>query len=273
MSIAGWLPPEWSKAILPIAIRVDTDKYTPIGTSFLISFGGLGLNCLITAKHVVFDEHAQRRTGLFMLNNVLSGGMIAKSFDALFDQGVQWIPHPEKDIAATVCPMVQSRDDFRGFTEGLFEDFGNVREGDDIFFLGFPLRIVTPSRITPMVRGGMVALKHENDTFLIEANAFPGNSGSPVFFKPSPFGMTPKGLSLGNVRQSKLIGVITASVSYRDVAISQQTGRPRIIFEENSGLADVLSMRFIREILNSPNFNNMVQSVRERATGGERTTD
>lgn len=271
MSIAGWLPPEWSKAILPIAIRVDTDKYTPVGTSFLISFGGF--NCLITAKHVVFDKHAQRRTGLFMLNNLLDGGIVHKSFDALFDQGVKWVPHPEKDIAATICPMREERDDFRRFAEDLFEDFDNIREGDDIFFLGFPLRLVTPNRITPMVRGGMVALKRDDDTFLIDANVFPGNSGSPIFFKPSPFQMGPKGLSLGKIRGSKLLGVITSYISYRDVAVSPQTGRERIAFEENSGLADVLSTRFIREILNSQDFQNMIQNARARIGKKERTTN
>lgn len=240
-------------------MRIDDDGYAPIGTSFLINFDRV--NCLITAKHVVFQDD-QTKTGLFILNNLVSGGISARSFDQA-PEWMEWIPHPEKDIAATVFPIVET-DDARKFGEQLFEEFSNIREGDDIFFLGFPLRIIVPSRITPIVRGGMVALRRDDDTFLIEANAFPGNSGSPVFFRPCPFQIGPKGFSLGRIRPPKLIGLITQSISYSDVAISRQTGRPRITFEENSGLATVLSIRFIRETLNSEDFQNMLQSVRER---------
>lgn len=199
-----------------------------------------------------------------MLNNLKSGNVIAKSFDELTNLGVAWISHPEKDIAATICPMNSETDDFKRFSEALFEEFANVKEGDDIFFLGFPLGIVVPSKVTPIVRSGMVALKADDDTFLIEANAFPGNSGSPIFFKPCPFEMRPDGLSLGRVRPPKLIGIMTDYIPYTDAAISPQTGNIRITFEENSGLANVLSVRFIRETLNFPDFQNMLQHIRER---------
>lgn len=208
---------------------------------------------------MVFRD-GQPRTGLFMLNNHREGNIVVvKSFDEFTKEGVEWVPHTEKDIAATICPMNPETDDFRRFTDSLFEEFVNVREGDDIFFLGFPLGIVIPSRVTPIVRSGMVALKRDDDTFLIEANAYPGNSGSPVFFKPCPFEMGPSGMSLGRIRPPKLIGMMTESISYRDVAISPQTGNVRIVFEENSGLSNVLSARFIRETLNSTNFQNMLQ--------------
>jgi len=259
--VAGWLPPEWAKAILPIAVQEDANAYTPIGTSFLLAFGGF--NCLVTAKHVVLRD-GQPRTGLFILNNLRNGNIIAKSFDVFAREGVQWIPHPEKEIAATICPMNPEIDDYRRFSETLFEEFANIREGDDIFFLGFPLGIVVPSKVTPIVRSGMVALKKNDDTYLIEANAFPGNSGSPVFFKPCPFELGPSGLTLGRIRPPKLIGIMVSSISYRDVAVSKQTGDERVIFEENSGLANVLSVSSIRETLNSPDFQNMLRRFRER---------
>ena len=46
-----------------------------------------------------------------------------------------------------------------------------------------------------------------------------------------------------------LIGIIKSYVPYRDVAVSQQTGRPRVIFEENSGLAAAHSVDCIEETL------------------------
>jgi len=257
LSIVGWLPPEWQKAIVPIAIPTRENNFQPIGTGFLLHYNEF--NCVITAKHVVLDKDGQQKTGRFILLNQKDGRMKYISLDETAKEGVTWKPHPEKDLAATICPLNPEIDDFRRFTPQLFEEFANIREGDDVFFLGFPLGITTPERITPIVRGGMIALRKNDDTFLIDANVFPGNSGSPVFFKPSPFELTPKGLTLGKIRPPKLIGVISSYISYLDVAISRQTHRPRISFEENSGLADVLSVRFIRETLDSSDFRNMLQ--------------
>jgi hypothetical protein len=37
-----------------------------------------------------------------------------------------------------------------------------------------------------------------------------------------------------------LIGVVSSFQTYQEVAVRQQTSRPRIIFEENAGLANVV---------------------------------
>lgn len=259
LSIAGWLPAEWQKAIVPLAVQEKEDHYLPIGTGFLLEYAKF--NCLLTAKHVVLEKSGQQRTGLFILLNQIGGGISATSMDWLTEHGVTWIPHHEQDLAATLCPLKPKIQDFKTFTPQHFEEFSNIREGDDVFFLGFPLGITTTLKITPLVRGGMVALRKDDDTFLIDANVFPGNSGSPVFFKPCPFEFSSEGLSLGKVRPPKLIGLVTNFIAYREVAVSQQTGAPRISFEENSGLATVLSVKFIKETLDSSDFQNMFKEL------------
>jgi hypothetical protein len=45
------------------------------------------------------------------------------------------------------------------------------------------------------------------------------------------------------------LGVIIASIEYSDTAMSSQTGRPRVLFEENSGLTLVVRSERIRELL------------------------
>jgi len=49
------------------------------------------------------------------------------------------------------------------------------------------------------------------------------------------------------IQKSDLIGIVKSYISFQDIAISQQTKRPRIIFEENSGLASVVPVDFIME--------------------------
>lgn len=265
MSIAGWLPADWRKAVVPIAVRAG-GNFAPVGTAFLIEHQGF--NCLVTAKHVVFEDSGQLRNGLFVLSNRIGGGGNFLPCDELTRMGASWKTLEGCDIAATLMPA-DTTHDLRRFAATLFENFSNVREGDDIFFLGFPLSLgVSPTaRITPIVRAGMVALKNDDRSFLIEANAFPGNSGSPVFFRPCPFEFSADGLRMGTVRPPKLIGMLTSFVPYEDEAVSRQTGRTRVTFEENSGLASALSIEFVSEILNSESFQSMTRAIVARERG------
>jgi hypothetical protein len=49
------------------------------------------------------------------------------------------------------------------------------------------------------------------------------------------------------VASSYLLGVVYQFIPYTDVAVSKQTNRPRIAFEENSGLASVIPCDYIDE--------------------------
>jgi len=116
-----------------------------------------------------------------------------------------------------------------------------LAEGDGIFVLGFPMGIVGEERNYVIVRQGAIA--RSRDAFagktrdlLIDAPIFPGNSGGPVVSRPEMTSIQ----GTKSISSAYLIGVVSRYVPYKDVAISQQTKRPRIIFEENSGLAIVV---------------------------------
>jgi hypothetical protein len=254
-----------------LALRDEKGGYVPIGTGFLLAhpFGGRSFNCLVTAKHVIMKDDGQLRNDVFIVANKKTMGIDALQLSVLSHSGIVWKAHAEKDVGIIPIPVIPKIHDLKRLSSDLVEDFSNVREGDEIFFLGFPLSLgATPSRVTPIVRGGMVAMKNEDETFLIDANVFPGNSGSPVFFKPCPFTSGPTGLKLGQIRPPKLIGIVTSYLPYEEVAVSPQTGRARASFQENSGLASVLSMRFIREVLTSSDFQTMLQEILDK----EKTT-
>ena len=52
---------------------------------------------------------------------------------------------------------------------------------------------------------------------------------------------------LESIRRSLLLGIVSSYIPYADVAVSRQTGRPRITFEENSGLAKVVPIDMAKE--------------------------
>src|SRR5207248_3194180 len=123
-----------------------------------------------------------------------------------------------------------------------------VSEGDVAYVLGFPMELAGEDRNYVVVRGGTVArvrdcLRGSASSFLVDASVFPGNSGGPVVVRPEV-------IAIGGttaVKEALLIGVVAGYLPYQDVAISQQTQNPRVVFEENSALAVVYPVDAIEE--------------------------
>jgi S1-C subfamily serine protease len=171
----------------------------------------------------------------------------------LVDKGKQtWYapPNPQLDIAVVEIDLnFLRRDGIKAeFIAGdqlaadiaKAKDIG-VSEGDGVFVLGFPLQLVGGERNFVIARQGIIArigdtLEGFSKTFLVDTFIFPGNSGGPVILRPEALAVT------GTKHQGNalLIGVVSSFQTYQEVAVSQQTGRPRIIFEENAGLANVV---------------------------------
>ena len=123
-----------------------------------------------------------------------------------------------------------------------------VSEGDPMYVLGFPMGIVTSTSNYVIVKGGVISrvrdiLEGHVTKFLVDCSVFPGNSGGPVVIRPEAISIS----DTQSVSIAALIGVVKSYLPYSDIAISQQTGKPRVIFEENSGLAEVESVDSIKE--------------------------
>ena len=126
-------------------------------------------------------------------------------------------------------------------------------EGEDVHVLGFPIGVLSdqlfgPERSYPVARRGSIAwirpaLDNVNTEFLIDAFIFPGNSGGPVF---KPCRST---VGQGQVETDCLIGMVKAYMPYTDSALSRQTGKVRVTFEENSGLAVVVPVESIQQAI------------------------
>ncbi len=176
------------------------------------------------------------------------------------DGTARWTVHPnfDVDVAVLLIDEFLSQIEKSGIKmsficEGIHtttldemrnSEFG---EGNEVFVLGFPLGMAGITQNYVIVRQGIVARIRDwycKDTksFLIDSLIFPGNSGGPVISKPvfASYGNKP-GID------SKLIGMVSGYLPYKDVALSSQTGRPKILFEENSGLATVVPIDTIQE--------------------------
>ena len=166
-----------------------------------------------------------------------------------------WVAHPDVDVAAV--GMEASRLRAEGVRFSFFRTDTQVAdlrraaelglcEGDGVFVLGFPLGLVGDHRNYAVVRQGAIArirdaLAGTTNEFLVDATVFPGNSGGPVVSRPevgTPASSGPRG-------KSYVLGIVASYVPYRDVAVSQQTKRTRVVFEENSGLTAVIPSEYL----------------------------
>ena len=174
--------------------------------------------------------------------------------------GATWTLHPrDADVAVITvsAPFLSDHNlQFRAFLgdENTISRSGaselGVGEGTGVFILGFPMGLVDADRNFVVVRKGILArvqdwLQERANEFLVDALVFPGNSGGPIVTEPEAAAIT----DTKPLRASLLIGMVSSYIPYDDIAVSPQTGRPRVVFQENSGLVRVVPVDAIDETI------------------------
>ena len=214
---------------------------------------------LVTNKHVLKDK----KSIIVRFNPKSSSESAALDFSiSLLDEGnkPKWVGHPNEDIdvAAIAINTKTLRDMDRKYDYFKPEHIINIKdaategisEGSFVYALGYPMGIVDPDRQYVISKSGTIArirdaFEGKRNEFIIDISIFPGNSGGPVVSKPELTGLE----GTKAFPKCSLLGMIKGYIPYKDIAISQQTKRPRVIFEENSGLASVITSDFIIETI------------------------
>ena len=257
------IPPSYFNAI--VAIGEETDNGFRCGaTGFLYGHPGdtnddgsqLYYYTLITNRHVVDPGFSSNAIAKPVARLNLSTGQASPPYSV-----ENWVPHPGTlDVA--VAPIDPQRieelgvdyqlfsGDLNALTREQVEQEAGIREGNGVFVLGFPLELAGQERNYVIARQGILAriqdwIRGDEETFLIDASIFPGNSGGPVITKPEFVSIA----DYESYSKSSLIGMVSGYRPYNDVAISQQTGQVRVIFQENSGLGVVIPVDAIQETI------------------------
>jgi len=259
------IPPFFLNCVVSIGIQQTPNSQANwIGTGFVvgrpIENESDEKSChtfLVTNKHVLSGKNK-----ILLRFNSLDGQRVLDYPVDLEKNGESiWVGHPSDDIdiaAFFVNPNILRNDgaEFACFLldehvmtiEGMKDE--GVSEGDGVFVLGFPMGIVAPQRKNVIARTGAIArirdvLDGNQSSFLIDANIFPGNSGGPVIIRPEFTSIK----DTKAINRAALIGIVKSYVPYQDIAVSQQTGKPRVVFEENSGLALVETADNIKSVV------------------------
>lgn len=214
---------------------------------------------LITNKHVLNGKN----TVYIRFNSVV--GAFAKDYEIQLIDGMgrkSYTEHPDAEvdiIAIQLNPQCLINDSsiwgaINIDTEAL--DVYNMKihgidEGWLVYALGFPMSLVSEIK-TPICRMGCISrlmdvfLQPDRAKyFLVDAQAFPGNSGGPIISKPENV----YSAAGANYKPARLLGVLSAYIPYRDALISQQTQEIKMVQTENSGLTIVYPVDRIKEVV------------------------
>ena len=176
-------------------------------------------------------------------------------------EAVHWTFHPDPNVDVAVLLIDAIGETFEGVRLSFMTPvhIGSVEmlqriafsEGNEVLVLGFPMGLAGTEQNYVIARQGIIArisdlLDGHSRSFLIDSSIFPGNSGGPVVAKP-----TFTSFGGDTLPYAKLIGMVSAYLPYTDVAYSLQTDppTPRVIFQENSGLAEVVPIDAIQETI------------------------
>ena len=210
---------------------------------------------------VVTNRHVVERDGKMYIRFCAPAGKQPKVLPIPQGPGIYpWVAHPDPDIDLAVMSL-----DAIQIPDGLRPDqfltlqphavtvddlrSSEFSEGNDLFILGFPMGIAGTDQNDVIVRHGIVARIQDwydgrSKYFLIDSSIYPGNSGGPVVLKPVMWSSN----NAPRFSKPKIIGLISAYLPYKDVAISNQTGLIRLVSEENSGLATVVPIDAVIEL-------------------------
>jgi len=253
------------KTVIFLGFVDENGRILQSGTGFLVNISNVFF--LVTAKHVIVNPQKDnfQDKGMLAFFNGKDGKKRPLSIDSLKDNyHFQWIFHQNKNVDIAMLPfgIDPENDDLLAIADSSFLST-ELYEGYDIFFLTYHPELGLHTKVTPLLRNGTISLINGDNTFLIDAAAFPGNSGSPVFLKPSAIRYNEQGNFVMGKDElgGKFLGIIGSYVPYQDVAVSTQTGQPRVIFQENTGLSMVWSVSFIKEIMESEGFKQQIESL------------
>ena len=254
------IPEFYINAVTSIGSRTDTGV-SWFGTGFfilrIIDAEGNARPMLITNRHVL-EGRKSIVLRLRKKNSIAFDTVDANLMDG--DKCLYHV-HSNDEIDIAVLPLnggffVENDLDFSAFdidnhameSEQLRQS--GVDEGSLVHMLGFPMGLVNINSTLPICRLGCVARMSaaqiaESHNVLVDIQNFPGNSGSPIVTRPEIVSIS----GTPSFNKSILLGIVHSYIPYQESLINSQTKKVVEIRSENSGIALVHPVEYIKEIV------------------------
>jgi len=237
-----------------VSFNID-DKSSSAGTGFFVSREtqpGKGNIFLVTNKHVLPKEGNEKSVNIRVNTRRGDKFQVQQITIPIVGKDGKYLPtvilHPQQGFDVAVVHITEEV--LKYGIEGTWIPYSlfvtkeklkaeNITVGDEIFLLGYPNAIYDPRNVSPILRDGTIStvptegyffnenlrkkydLPEQIDGFLIDANVFPGSSGSLVILKQQPTTIGPQGETVvsGVKKIPYLLGIISGSIPIHDQAL------------------------------------------------------
>ena len=256
------IPQVYLNSVVSIGTRIDAKKIAWFGTGFFVGRDsdeeGKVIPFLVTNKHV-FEG---RETVVIRMQKQNSDELEEVDFPLVNpDKSPRYVLHDMSDVDIAVIrinaqfvldhklqfPYINIGSNAMNSSE---LRANGAEEGSIVYMLGFPMGLVNISSNLPISRMGCISRMSESQikedhNMLVDIQNFPGNSGSPIITRPEFVSIE----GTQSLARSVLVGIVHSYISYEESLINNQTKKVVEIRSENSGIANVHPVEYIRDII------------------------
>lgn len=244
----------------------DNNKTIAIGTGFLLD-RPVGEDAykiyLVSNKHVLMEASSIAITFNSGKDGNLEKGKKVRVPINNLKGNVKGHPDSNVDIAVLDCTglFVAINDQlfYKRVSYNMLADFyePELNAAESIYFVGYPENRFDYVNNLPLIRTGIIASNPKADfngvaEFIIDAQVFPGSSGSPVFIDLTFEDIKNGNMVLGGQRKIKLLGIVAATM-IRDnkLQVLETTDDEKKGIKETIGLGIVFKAPLIKELIDS----------------------
>ena len=236
-----------------------------IGTGFLLQRPvgeGKVKIYLVSNKHVLFNaEKMEIAFTAIGANGEPDIGKIINFPITEISKNCVGHPNPQVDIAIIECTglflMFPDKLFFKAVDYQMLATFfePELSVAESVLSVGYPNNRYDARNNLPLIRQGMIASHPKYDyngepVFIIDAQVFPGSSGSPVYVDLTYENMKNGRIEIGNRRNIKLLGVVSQTM-IRNNKLQAINTSTQLFTEEVLGLGIVFKATAIKELIDS----------------------
>ena len=251
--------------LMHTTVRIEIIKNNSViglGTGFFVSVPVSEENykiVLISNKHVLFAADDIAITFTTLKNGEPNYGSIMRIPIGKISNNVIGHPDPKIDVAALVCTGIFNLFPdilfFKAISIDMLSDFkeSELSVAENVFFVGYPDGRYDSKNNLPLIRTGLIASDPKMDynglpEFVIDAQVFPGSSGSPVYINFTYEDMKNGNFIIGGKQNIKVLGIVAQTMIRNNVLQSVETAAMNYT-EEVLGLGIVYKSTVIRETI------------------------
>ena len=240
-----------------------TDKICSIGTGFLLS-RPVGENIFklyfVSNKHVLCSAESINITFTTKSSGNPNVGQKIKLPIKDVKNSVVGHPNPKVDVAVLDCTgifnLLHDKLYYKYVSYEMLADFTETEltVAENVYFVGYPDNRYDATNNLPLIRTGLIASHPKYDyngdpVFIIDAQVFPGSSGSPVYIDLTYENFKNGQIVLGD-RKIKLLGIV-AQTMIRNNQLQAVPTATSFVTQEVLGLGIVFKATTIKELIDS----------------------